>query len=137
MAFSKNLAGVSIHGEGLSDNDVLNIEKAIGIIFPSDYKEFLKTANGCEGMFNGKNYAILWSGGDLLRYNKEYQVDEFLEGMLLIGSDGGGEAFAFDKVNEMAIVHVPFVGMERALAVKISDSFSGFLDLLCNKVLYE
>jgi hypothetical protein len=137
MSFDKYLVGLSIRGEGLSDRDIHGIEKTMNITFPNDYQDFLHTVNGCEGIFNGKNYAILWNGCDLQKYNQEYQVDEYLEGMLLIGSDGGGEAFAFDKLNGMIIVRVPFVGMDRDLAVRIADNFTALLSSLCTKALYE
>jgi hypothetical protein len=137
MRIDKYFVGLSTNDKGLSDKEIYDIEKTMGITFPNDYKEFLRTINGCEGLFNGKNYAILWDGRDLEKYNREYQVEDFINDILFIGSDGGGEAFAFDKANGMTIIRVPFVGMERELVVKIASSFTGFLEVLCTKALYE
>ena len=137
MNFGKYLDGLTVNSSNLTDKELVEIETEIGFLLPDDYKEFLKVVSGCEGIFHNKNYAILWKGDDLRKYNQEYQVSDFLEGMLLFGSDGGGEAFAFDSLNEMAIVRVPFVGMERYLAMPIAKTFVDFLDALCERELYE
>ncbi|WP_439647489.1 SMI1/KNR4 family protein [Brucepastera parasyntrophica] len=107
------------------------------MVLPDGYKDFLWKINGSEGMFNQKNYAILWRGEYLQDYNCEYQVEDYLEDMILFGSDGGGEAFAFDKMKEMIIVRVPFIGMERELAIEITDTFTNFLSLLYNNTSWR
>ncbi len=137
MNFDKYLVGLAVNKSLLTDKEIENIETEVGFLLPEDYKDFLKEVNGCEGVFNGKNYAIIWNGYDLGKYHQEYQVGNFLNGMLLIGSDGGGEAFAFDRLNEMKIVRVPFVGMERDLAVPLAETFTAFLNVLCEKAFYE
>jgi len=137
MDFSKYLNGLKYDKSNLTDKDFNQIESEVGFPLPSEYKKFLREIDGCEGLFNGKNYAILWKGKELGEYNAKYQVKEFLEDMLLFGSDGGGEAFAFDKMNNMAIVRVPFVGMERELATYITSSFDSFIIALCERDIYE
>jgi hypothetical protein len=53
--------------------------------------------------------------------------------LLLFGSDGGGQAFAFDTRSAAnPIVCVPFVGMELKEALPIASSFTGFLEELFN-----
>src|SRR5690242_10258239 len=83
---------------------------------PDDYAEFLHQMNDGEG-FVGNAYVILWRIEELLEMNKGYQVAEFAPGLFVFGSDGGGEAFAFDlRSDAKPIVSVPFIPMELKLA---------------------
>ena len=54
---------------------------------------------------------------------------KYAPGLVFFGSNGGGEAFAFDaRVGEgMKIRMVPFVGMSLQDAKFIADTFQGFL----------
>jgi hypothetical protein len=64
--------------------------------------------------------------------NGEYEVSRYAPGLFLIGSDGGGEAFAFDlrDARSERVVSVPFVGMDIASIRILGDDFSAFLDRL-------
>jgi len=65
--------------------------------------------------------------------NRSYQITEYAPGLLLFGSDGGGEAFAFDiRSGEESIVSVPFVGMDLHLARPVARDFQTFLQVLFN-----
>ena len=109
---------------------IQELETHAGLHLPDEYAGFLKRANGGEG-FIGNAYLILWPAQELLEMNKAYQVEEYAPGLFLFGSDGGGEAFAFDIRSGMnAIVAVPFVGMDLNLARFIAPSFMPFLETL-------
>jgi len=76
----------------------------------------------------GENYLILWKVEELDDMNVAYQVNEYAPGLLLVGSDGGGEAIAYDmRTSPWPIVKVPFVGMELLLAKPVASSFQVFL----------
>lgn len=99
-------------------------------VLPPEYVRFLRRANGGEG-FVGTAYVILWRVEELVKFNQEYQADEYAPGLFLFGSNGGGEAFAFDsRVPGKPIVSVPFVGMELDEAVPVGENFDGFLHTL-------
>lgn len=101
-----------------------------GFRLPKDYAQFLQEADGGEG-FIGRSYVILWRVSELLEMNRAYQVEEFAPGLFLFGSDGGGEAFAFDtRIEVKPIVSVPFVGMELQLARPMGGNFKAFLEEL-------
>jgi hypothetical protein len=94
------------------------------------YANFLQEVDGGEG-FIGSAYLMLWRAGELLEMNKTYQVSEYAPGLFLLGSDGGGEAFAFDTRSETKpIVSVPFVGMELKAARPVASNFTAFLEEL-------
>jgi hypothetical protein len=101
-----------------------------GVRLPDDYAQFLQQVNGGEG-FVGNAYVILWRVEELLEMNRAYQVAEYAPGLFLFGSDGGGEAFAFDiRSDAKPIVSVPFVGMDLNLARPVARDFKTFLEEL-------
>jgi len=109
---------------------IRRFETASGFRLPDGYAEFLQQTNGGEG-FVGNAYLILWRVEELLEMNKAYQVAEYAPGLFLFGSDGGGEAFAFDtRSDAKPIVTVPFVGMELKLARPVASDFQAFLEEL-------
>lgn len=100
---------------------------------PKDYLEFINQANGGEGFIGEHAYLILWKLGELVDLNAAYEVKTYAPGLLLIGSDGGGEAFAYDlESKDIPIISVPFVGMARDLGRRIAGSFNEFLENLHN-----
>ena len=111
-------------------SSIRRFETEARLRLPEDYAEFLQEMDGGEG-FVGNAYVILWRVGELLEMNKSYQVADYAPGLFLFGSDGGGEAFAFDtRSDAKPVVSVPFVGMELKLAHPIASNFSAFLEEL-------
>lgn len=103
-----------------------------GPSLPPDYLDFLKRHNGGEG-FVGKKYLILWKAEELLRFNREYEVEEYAPGIFLFGSSGGGEGYGFDfREKGFPVVRIPFVGMERRYARVVSMTFSDLLPQLAS-----
>lgn len=112
---------------GGNEQDALAIEKEYGTSLPCDYRSFLIGRGGGEG-FIGEQYLVLWHAHELVPFNRDYQVKEYAPGLLLFGSNGGGEGFAFDLRKQHAnIVMVPFIGMDLKYAKSISLTFTGFL----------
>ena len=104
------------------------VEKHFGCALPGDYRDFISAHDGGEG-FIGDQYLILWRVGELIDLNRDYEVAKYAPGLLLFGSNGGGEAFAFDtrQSEEMRIRMVPFIGMSLKDATHVADAFDGFL----------
>jgi hypothetical protein len=93
---------------------------------PDDYMVFLRRANGGEG-FNGDRYVQLWRAEELADMNRAYNTAEFFPNLFFIGSDGGGEAYAFDLSRmDATVFEVPFVGFPTD-ARAIANSFDSFL----------
>ena len=99
-------------------------EKFFNLKLPTDYKEFLQFSNGLEGE-TADSYLVLWSAEELVELNQAYNVKEFISNIILIGSDGAEDAFAFDTTN-MTIVKLPFIGMGHIPNEKLSDTFGDF-----------
>ena len=82
-------------------------------------------SNGAEG-FIGSSYLVIWPIEQIIVLNQAYRVSEFNPGLVYFGSDGGGEAYAFDiRTKEMPIVEFPFE------SIHIEDAE------LCGKTFYE
>lgn len=107
-----------------------SFEKTSRIKLPLDYVSFLEQTDGAEG-FVGNNYVILWKIEEILELNDAYKVSEYKSGLLVFGSNGGGEAFAFDKDSDpMSVVQVPFVSINRDGMIRLGSTFVDFLNTL-------
>jgi hypothetical protein len=97
MVFSN---GVLAKFNGNSPVDIATIQRFEAeshFDLPKEYAQFLQRANGGEGFVGQNAYVIFWRLEELPEMNRAYQVDEYAPGLFLFGSDGGGEAFAFDS----------------------------------------
>ena len=93
---------------------------------PESYFAFLTRANGGEG-FIGDRYVQLWRAEELAEMNRAYKTAEFFPNLFFIGSDGGGEAYAFDlSRTDATVFEVPFVGLPTDVRA-IASSFDSFL----------
>lgn len=100
-------------GSPATSDTISAAEAALGHRLPEHYRDFLAVANGCEGA-TADGYVALWEVGTLAQLNEAYAVEELAPGLLLIGSDGGGTAYALDRRREGApVVALPFVPMAR------------------------
>ena len=110
--------------------EIAQLEGEAKTKLPPGYVAFLLGMNGGEG-FVGITYLVLWRSMDIVPRNTAYRVEEFAPGLLLFGSDGAGEAFAFDtRTSDKPILRVPFIGMELASAQFVANDFDSFLKVL-------
>lgn len=113
--------------EGVKITEIVKeIEETLKIKFPQDYVEYMVKNNGYTGMLNEQYYNI-WKLEDIISMNNNYQVQEFFPNLIYFGSNGGGEAFAFDKSNNMCIVSIPFIGTEEDKII-IANNFNDFMN---------
>lgn len=113
---------------GASKETISAVQAILAISLPEQYLDFLRLSNGADG-FVGVSYLTLWALEELEQFNREYQVTEFAPGLLLIGSNGGGEAYAIDLQNNIFGM-VPFIGMELAEFTVCGETFLEFLESL-------
>lgn len=108
--------------------DFNDIEAKIGFELPEDYRHFLGKYIG-HGMAMGKEFLALWDRNDLVLLNEGYRILENLPGTIGIGSNGGGELIAIEKLeNEpIRIVLTPVIDLDRQYHIEIGKSFFDFL----------
>jgi len=117
--FDKNAAA--------SGDVVEHFASTFGFNPPPGYLEFMRLSNGGEG-FVGTRYLTLWPLEQLREHNEGYEVKRYAPGLFLFGSNGGGEAYAFDlRQAEPSIVSVPLVGMALKEVRPSGATFDGFL----------
>lgn len=103
----------------------------VGAIPHQDYLSFIREHNGCDGPVGREGYLALWPLEKVVSATERYQVAEFAPGLLLFGSDGGNEAFAFDRQDpRWPVVSVPLVGLSRKDMWFVAPTFSEFIRLL-------
>jgi len=114
-------------------HDFGDIENKAGFELPKDYKDFLLKYAGHETEM-GQEYFRLWDREELITLNEEYNVLEYLPGTLGIGSNGGGELIAIEKLGDkdFRIVLTPFVDLDAEFHIEIGESFIDFLVRLDN-----
>ncbi|MBU5316812.1 SMI1/KNR4 family protein [Clostridium bornimense] len=95
------------------------------------YKFFEQTISG-EGMAGENNYLMLWNKDDIEELNNDYEVQEFLTDIILIGSDGGDMAYGINVDGKY--IEVPFIGMDDDEVIIIAENFDEFIDYVYNKI---
>lgn len=110
--------------DGASEEVLHDLVRSLEHPLPPDYLQFLRRQDGGEG-FIGANYLILWKAEELISFNREYEVNRHAPGLLLFGSNGGGEGYGFDlRETDMPIVRVPFIGMDLQYATPVAKDFN-------------
>lgn len=89
--------------EPYTRDDIVRINE---VELPKQYIEFMKKHNGGEGDI-GENWLVLYPLEDLQEINDDYEIEQFLPGHIIIGSDGGGELYGID--NEGNYFNVPVI----------------------------
>ena len=92
---------------------------------PKEYVAYLFTADSAHEF--GAAYLI--EADELLQFNADYKADEFYPGYFLIGSDGGGEAFAIRKESGN-FIQMPFIGYDEETPTVVGRTWPEFLEYL-------
>lgn len=110
--------------EAILLHDLSNHVEALDCNFPADYLDFMALHNGAEGDMI-ESWLQLWPIEQLLSINEGYAVAEYLPEIILIGSNGGGEAFGIRKRGG-TFIQVPFLFDEDQIT-DIGYNFKTFL----------
>ena len=122
-------------GRGPAMPEAISVfERQLGFRLPDDYVAFLRRHNGGEGFIGSGPYMMLWAVEELEPLNRGYGVASYCPELLLIGSNGGGEAYAFDRRSTpWCVVQFPFVDMDYSMCDVVGSSFSDFVEGLLRK----
>jgi len=111
----------------LTNNELQGFLKQVDFTLPKGFIDFFKEANGADACTD-ESYLLLWPLTDLVRLNKEYNVDMYAPGFFLFGSNGGGIAYAIDRRTGY-IYEMPFIGMSETESIFICKTFTELLRL--------
>ena len=104
------------------------ISEVNGVELPDNYIDFMQEHNGCEGD-TGAITVILYRMEELIDVNEDLQIEDFLPGNCIIGTNGGGEFFGIDA--EGNYFTVPSV-MDEDDKVKLGKTIDEFIVNLHN-----
>ncbi|MCE7989392.1 MAG: SMI1/KNR4 family protein [Caldilinea sp. CFX5] len=91
-----------------TDEQIAQVEAAVGYVFPSEYRDSLQMANGI--VFTGIESLILYATDEIEERNLTYEVKDYLTGWLLIGDDGGGRGILLDCEETPGAVYLVGLG---------------------------
>lgn len=95
---------------------------------PADYRAVIDAIGAGEG-FIGREFVRLFQPSELEQLNEAYEIPVYVPGLYLIGSNGGGEAYCYDRrVPTHAVVRVPFVPLSHELLEVLGDNLPSVLD---------
>ena len=126
------LAAIADSGSsGARDHELDAAAAALGIKFPEDYRDLMRHANGGEGEF-GDSWIRLWRAEDLCERNPGLEIPGYAAGFTFFGTNGGGEAYAWDWRPERRsrYVVIPFIVPDPDVAVPCGDTLEEFLAVL-------
>jgi len=73
----------------VDENEINKIEVEIGFKFPKVFRELLKLTNG----FETDEGVIIFGTDIIIERNQTYEVSEYAQGYLAVGSNGGGKFY--------------------------------------------
>jgi hypothetical protein len=124
------VSGLRRH-RGATEDVIADTENRLKEKLPTEYVQFVKLSNGGDGCIGGNAYVMLWGVDELPAMNQSYEVEKNAPGLLIFGSNGGGEAYGFDtRTPQRPIVEMPFIGMSWDLARPMGATFRDFLERL-------
>lgn len=111
--------------------EIDKLQKLLECELPKDYSNFMLSSNGGEGWIGENSYLMLWKIEEILELNSKYNVFDLAPGLLIFGSNGGIDAYAFDtRIEGIPIVDVPFIGMSLNEISYLGGTFEEFLESL-------
>lgn len=114
---------------GLASAEAADVAGANGL--PQDYAEFLREHDGAEG-FIGASYVRFYGRSGFVADNASPALDH-LVGLVVFGTNGAGEAFAFDRSGQVVVI--PWIG-SREDAIP-QGSFADFIQRLHDDRVFE
>ena len=97
-----------------------------GMALPEDYLDFMREHDGGEGPLGENNYGCFFRLEELPEINEEYDVPNNWPGYLVIGSDMGGQLWAYHPEKKI-YRQIDSCNTDEDTYSTISDSFASFL----------
>ena len=115
----------------LSQFNLLPEEKLVISEKYKRFEDYLKLTVSGEGIIGDNNYLMLWGKSEIEELNNDYETQEFLSNVILIGSDGGDVAYGIDVNGQF--IEVPFIGMDDEEINIIANDFDDFINYVYKK----
>lgn len=127
------ILGAFVKQPGLLPSRIDTLISSLPVVPPSDYSDLIMYMNGGEG-FVGDSYLRFYPLDNLQALNQAFGTLEFTPGLLIFGSNGGGEAYAFDgRTAPASVVNLPFIPMTFEHVAPLSSSIDGFVSRMARE----
>ncbi|MCA9314898.1 MAG: SMI1/KNR4 family protein [Planctomycetes bacterium] len=107
---------------------IAEAERDLGVRLPHGYRDLLLRFNGLEGFVGPEScYLVLHP----IEFVGSHQYEpNIVPGLIVVGSDGGGEAFGFlqEESGGSLFARVPFIGDGLASMDRLATTFEGFIE---------
>jgi len=111
-------------------DELARVEAELNVRFPDDYRDFIATSGAIERDFGGA-WLALYGIDQLVPLNNGYDLSESYPGLILVGTDGGGEGIGFDfRHATPSIVLVNFISAGWDEAIVQARTFTDFINQL-------
>jgi hypothetical protein len=118
-------------GKGAAESELQSLIEQLEHHLPADYLDFMRETNGYNGEVGKHGYVCIWPVEEIAQTNQANHFREWIPGLILFGSNEGGEYFAFDtRRNPVGVVMVPMIPLELDSAVDVGASFVDFIERL-------
>lgn len=106
------------------------LEQALGVLLPSDYRQFMLISNGYSGPVGANGHdAYLWSVVDILSGGYEGPAEA---GVILIGTNGGPTGYGFMSSHTAKFVSIPLGTSDPEEIRVLGHCFTEFLQALAD-----
>ena len=113
---------------GATESTIEAAENRLSQRLPDDYRTFLKSKNGLEKWY-GDVYLSLYTIDQVVELNEIHGHLAHQPELIHIGSDGGGEAIAFDfRLDPPTVILVNLVSTDWSEAILQAESFTEFMN---------
>ena len=125
------LSVIGDRSSGATDDQIKAASHDLQVELPADYRDAMRAVNGGEAEF-GESWVRLWPVDELAEQNAGYEVQKFAPGFTYFGTNGGGEAYAWDwrPERKSRYVVIPMIDPNPAVAVPCGETFEEFLSIL-------
>ena len=116
-----------------SEREMARLRQQAPTDTPAEYYELLRSTNGGECDIPVQPWLlVLWSAGEVAEHNTGHEVERWWPGLFGIGTNGGGEMFAFDArdVCPWPVVVVPLTGGTLDDVRVVAPDFESFIKML-------
>lgn len=104
----------------VDDNDINKVEAEMDLKFPKAFRELLKLTNG----FETEEGVVIFGTDIISERNQTYEVSEYAQGYLAVGSNGGGKFYLMSaNENSTELLQVDAGVMNPEFASLVSDDF--------------
>lgn len=112
-----------------SSETIEALQAQSGLDLPPAYLAFLERSNGGASELGiDPGWVSVWPAEEVVKLNRDYEVQQWIPGFFGFGSNGGSELFVFDtRTSHLWKVYmIAFISMDEEEAILLAEDFATF-----------